>query len=83
MDILAEDKLGNLVVVELKAGRASSSVIAQILAYMASIADEESKPVRGIIVAGDFDERVRLASKAVPNLELREYSYQFRFGKVD
>ncbi len=83
IDILAEDTRGNSVVVELKVGRATSRVIAQILAYMASIEDEQSKPVRGIIVADGFDERVRLASKAVPNLELRQYSYQFRFGKVD
>lgn len=82
IDILAEDSEGRMVVVELKAGRAGPNVIAQILAYMTTIASEKNRPFRGIIVAGDYDERVVLASRAVPNLELKRYSYQFKFDKV-
>ncbi len=67
----------------MKAGRATSDVIAQVLSYMSAIADEEQKSVRGIIVAGDFSDRVTLATKAVPNLTLVKYSFQFTFDKLD
>ena len=82
IDIVAEDRDGNLVVVELKAGQANSKVIAQVLAYMSSVADEDKRSVRGIIVAGEFSDRVVLAAKAVPNLDLRKYTYQFTFSEL-
>jgi hypothetical protein len=83
IDIMAEDASGNLVVVELKAGIAGPRVIAQALAYMTSVAEDESRPVRGKIVAGDFAERVVLAARAVPNLALYRYTFQFTFEGVD
>ena len=78
IDITAEDNEGKLVVVELKAGTAQSDAIAQVLSYMGSI-DAEGRPVRGILVAHDFHERVVHAAKAVPNLSLKAYSFQFSF----
>jgi len=83
IDILAEDRDDNLVVIELKAGQANSKVIAQVLAYMSAVADEDERSVRGIIVAGDFCDRVVLAAKAVPNLGLRKYAYQFTFSELE
>jgi hypothetical protein len=80
IDITAEDNKGNNVVIELKAGMANPKVLAQVLAYMGSIATSDKKPVRGIIVAGDFHKKVVLASRAVQNLELKKYSFQFKFG---
>jgi len=82
MDILAEDRNSNLVVIELKAGRAPSDVITQTLSYMNAIAEEEGRPVRGAIVAGEFTDRVISAAKAVPNLDLFTYSYLFSFSPV-
>jgi RecB family endonuclease NucS len=79
IDITAADPNGNSVVVELKAGIASPDVVAQVLAYMGSIADADKRPVRGIIVAGDFHKKVILASRAIGNLELKKYSFQFKF----
>jgi RecB family endonuclease NucS len=46
------------VVIELKAGNASPDAIAQILAYMSAVAEADQKPVRGILIAGDFHKRV-------------------------
>ena len=37
IDILAQDKNGNFVVLELKAGKVTDSVLAQILAYMEDV----------------------------------------------
>jgi hypothetical protein len=83
IDITSKDSQGNTVVIELKAGRASSDVIAQVLSYMSAVAESENNPVRGMIVAGDFNERVILAAKAVPNLSLVKYSFQFSFKRIE
>ncbi len=78
IDITAEDDKGQLVVIELKAGTAQSDAITQVLSYMGSI-DAEGRPVRGILVAHDFHGRVVHAAKAVPNLSLKAYAFQFSF----
>lgn len=79
IDITAEDKENKLVVIELKAGTAKPESIAQILAYMSSLSQEDRRPIRGILVAADFHPRVILAAKAVPNLQLKKYSFSFTF----
>ena len=78
IDITCKD--GNSVVaVELKAGKADSRAIGQILGYMGDLQEEEGSPVRGILVAHDFDKRTRAAARIVPNLELKKYSIEFKF----
>lgn len=79
IDITAKDGEGNLVVIELKAGTAGMDSIGQILSYMGSIENPEGKHVRGILVAYDFDRRLVMAAKAVPNVSLKAYSVQFTF----
>ena len=83
IDITARDTDGNIVVIELKAGTASPEVVAQVLAYMGAVAESDDKPVRGILVAGDFHRRVILAGRAVPNLQLKKYSFQFAFEPIE
>ncbi len=80
IDILAKDSNGTFVIIELKAGTATDSVVAQILGYMGDIAEEENAAVRGIIVASDFNKRVQSASRATSNLELKTYRYNFEFN---
>jgi RecB family endonuclease NucS len=82
IDIAAEDNQGATVIIELKAGTASPDSVAQILAYMGSVSEEDKKITRGILVAGDFHQRVVYASRAVPNLQLMKYAFQFSFEKV-
>lgn len=79
IDILCRDSGNRLVVIELKAGVARASVVAQILAYMATVADVHEGDIRGIIISSDFEPRVRHAVRAVPNVSLKRYSYSFRF----
>ena len=66
-----------------QAGRASSDVIAQVLSYMSAVAESENNPVRGMIVAGDFSERVILAARAVPSLSPVKYSFRFSFKRIE
>jgi hypothetical protein len=83
IDITTKDGKGNVVVVELKAGTASPDTVAQILAYMTAVAEEDQKEVRGIVVAADFHKRVMMAARAVPTLALKRYRVQFRFEAVE
>jgi len=82
IDILAKDSSGNMVVIELKAGTCRAPAVAQVLAYMGCIRNGSNVQVRGILVAGDFEKRVQLAAKAVPNLTLKRYTFRFEFSDV-
>lgn len=83
IDITARDDEGKSVVIELKAPIAKPEVIAQTLAYMQSLQNEDQCEVRGIIVASDFVDRVKLAARQIPNLKLVKYSFQFNFNEVE
>lgn len=82
IDILARDQNGARVVIELKAGRSDPRVIAQTLGYMGDLMDEDpDEPVRGIIVAHEFDARTRSAARALPHLSLHAYRISFAFTR--
>lgn len=79
IDITCEDE-NSLIVVELKAGKADSRAIGQILGYMGDLQEEEGgKSVRGILVAHDFDQRAKSAARVVSTLTLKKYSIEFKF----
>lgn len=79
IDITCEDE-ASLVVVELKAGKAEGGAIGQILGYMGDLQEEEGdRPVRGILVAHEFDKRTRSAARVVPGLTLKRYAIEFTF----
>jgi RecB family endonuclease NucS len=82
IDITAEDRQGAIVVIELKAGTANPDCIAQTLSYMGAIREKEQRPIRGILVAGDFPSRTVFAARAVPNLKLMKYTFKFSFEEV-
>lgn len=83
IDILAKDRENCLVVVELKASKASYGVLGQILSYMASIKkDLGADRVRGIIVADDFDKKLSMAVTEVPSVSLVRYKVKFDFEKT-
>ncbi|MBS3965787.1 MAG: DUF91 domain-containing protein [Truepera sp.] len=82
VDIMARDPDGVIVVIELKAGAAAPDALTQLLAYMGVIEQEESTPVRGILVAGGFHQRVVYAALAVPNVSLRRYRFKFTFERA-
>ena len=84
LDILAIDENSDLVVIELKAGRADDSVCGQILRYMGWVKESlaDNRRVRGIIVANDFSESLKYAIKAIPNLSLKKYDVRFDFTDI-
>ena len=86
VDILCEDADGALVVIELKAGFAKDAALGQMLGYMGALkrdmgeqGEDAARPVREILVAKEFDDRVRHASLAVSNLRLMSYQVRFSF----
>ena len=81
IDITAEDRSGTAVVIELKVGEAGRRAIGQISGYMGELAGEK-KPVRGILVANDFSPRAIAATRVIPSLQLRKYSFKFTFEIV-
>jgi hypothetical protein len=86
MDLFCRDKNGNPVVVEIKKGYASDYTIGQIARYMGYVTENHLKPsqiVRGIIVAHEVDEHLRLAVRAVPNVELRLYEIHIKIRGLE
>jgi len=85
IDILATDSDDSLVVIELKVSKGHDRVIGQILRYLgwikANLADEEQK-VRGIIIAKDISEDLRLACSMTNDISLREYSISFSLDEI-
>lgn len=86
MDILAikKDK-SELLVVELKRGRAGDAVVGQTLRYMGYALQELAEPqqkVRGVIIALEDDQKIRRALAATPNIEFYRYQVSFKMQKV-
>lgn len=84
IDILAVDKDKNLVVIELKAGDANSSAYGQISAYMGWVQQKlaKGKKVRGIIVANNFDDKLKYAVALHPDISLKKYELRFEFKGI-
>ncbi|MEO9863544.1 MAG: endonuclease NucS domain-containing protein [Yoonia sp.] len=82
IDILAISKDGTeLLVVELKRGRASDRVVGQIQRYMGYVAGElaeEGQSVRGVIIALEDDIRLKRALSVAPNIEFFRYQVSFQ-----
>jgi RecB family endonuclease NucS len=84
IDLLATDKQGGFVVIELKAGEAGDKSCGQLLRYLGWVEVNlaRGKPVKGILVASDFSEGCRYAIKAAPSIQLKKYEVQFKFTEV-
>jgi endonuclease len=83
IDILAVDAAGRYVVIELKVSRGYERAIGQLLRYMgwikANLAD--GKPVRGMIVASEITEDLKLAVSLVPDVQLFRYELAMKFNE--
>ena len=85
LDILAISKDRNtLLVVELKKGRVSDSVLGQIQRYMGYIKDEmaeEGQTVKGVIIGLEDDLRIKRALSVTNNIEFYRYKVNFKLFK--
>lgn len=87
IDILAVSKDGKeLLVVELKKGRASDNVVGQVQRYMGYVLSElveDGQTVRGAIIALEQDKRIEQALKVAPNIDFYRYNVSFDLHKVN
>jgi len=86
IDVLAirKDKK-ELLVLELKKGRASDVVVGQVLRYMGYALQElaeQGQTVKGVIIALEDDQRLRRALAATQNIAFYRYQVSFKLLKV-
>lgn len=85
IDILAIDKTGAYVVLELKVSRGYDRVVGQVLRYVNWVRQNLAEPgqrVRGIIVCRTMSEDLRLACAGLNDVELFEYQLSVTVTKV-
>jgi restriction system protein len=87
IDILAIRKdQKELLVVELKKGRASDVVVGQIQRYMGYVLGElaeDGQSVKGVIIALEDDLRIRRALKVTNNIDFYRYEVSFKLNKEE
>ena len=85
IDILAISKnKKELLVVELKKGRASDAVVGQIQRYMGYVKEilaEENQIVKGVIIAFEDDLKIHRALSVTNNIEFYTYKVSFKLQK--
>jgi RecB family endonuclease NucS len=84
IDILAVDAKGGFVVIELKVSRGYDRTAGQLLRYMGWIKKNlaDGKSVRGLIVAREITEDLKLAVSLIPDVQLVEYELNFKLRPV-
>jgi restriction system protein len=86
MDILAISKdKSKLLVVELKRGRASDSVVGQVQRYMGYVVEvlaEANQEVHGVIIALEDDLKIQRALKVTRNIDFYRYVINFKLEKT-
>ena len=86
IDILAISKdKKELLIVELKKGRASDNVVGQIQRYMGYVLEElaeDGQIVKGIIIALEDDNRIRRALAVTQNITFYRYQVNFKLFKA-
>ena len=85
IDILANDKYGNLVVIELKKNRVADKVIGQISRYVTFFENEfEKQKIRAIIVGKNIDRNLEKSVKALKfQTDLYKFDYKVAFKKIN
>lgn len=83
IDILAKDKKdGSHVVIELKRNQTSDDTVGQITRYMGWIEENlHDDKVKGIIVAGKYDEKLYYAQKRLKDIEVFLYEVNFKLNE--
>lgn len=86
IDILAVDPQSNYVVIELKVSRGYDRVVGQLLRYMGWVKrnlTETNQSVRGIIIAREISDDLKLATLLLDNVKLVEYELQIKLKEAE
>jgi hypothetical protein len=85
IDLLALDKDGHFVVIELKVGQATDRVSSQLLRYMGWVKRHVAgnRKVRGIIVCRNATDGLKYATSTLENVSIKEYEVHFSFHDAD
>jgi hypothetical protein len=86
IDILAVDAQSNYVVIELKVSRGYDRVVGQLLRYMGWVKrniTETNQSVRGIIIAREISDDLKLATLLLDNVKLVEYELQVKLKEAE
>jgi hypothetical protein len=83
IDILAEDAGGRLVVIELKVSRGHERAVGQMAYYLAWVRSNLSDggPVRGIIVARQVSDELKMAVGILPDVSIYRYDLKVTLTK--
>ncbi len=74
IDILAVDRDKRFVVIELKVGRGRNKTVGQLLYYMGWVDNHLGNgPCRGMIIARDISDDLKLAVRRVPGVSVARY----------
>ena len=81
--LVKEKKSGNYVVIELKKGQTSDDTVGQLARYMGWVKKHKAngRKVKGIVIVGSHDERLKYALEIVPDTELFLYRISFALKK--
>lgn len=84
IDILALNENEEYVVFELKLSKGADQALGQILRYMGWLKStmSTSKPVKGVIVAGGIDDKLKFAASIIPEVTLFKYEISFAMQEV-
>jgi len=85
IDILARDKKGNFVVIELKRGASNQSVIGQILSYIGWVSENlatNGQKVRGIVIVSEGNKALLAAQRQVADKVIVKY-YRVGFDIIE
>ena len=71
-------------VFELKLSKGADQALGQILRYMGWLKStmSTSKPVKGVIVAGGIDDKLKFAASIIPEVTLFKYEISFAMQEV-
>lgn len=86
IDVLALDKNKDFVVIELKVSKGYERVVGQLARYVAWVKKnmaQEGQKVRGIVIAREISEDLRLAASEISNVGLFEYELKVVLKKID
>ena len=85
IDVLARDKNGDFVVIEVKGSEATDKAVGQLLRYMGWVKKKLAKQetVRGIIIAKKASDELKYAVSNLENVAIKEYEVQFNFRNVE